>query len=139
MQLDLFDKVEGRITRHTPEGFVLTLYLDAGHRAKIMTRLQQLVHRGASSTGQRRDFRLVPKAGACCVVFADGTSHDVKIIDVSRSGVALGAPSVRQSAAGCPRGRARRPSCAISGMGLPSNSTSAFHRQLSTRTSSSDQ
>jgi hypothetical protein len=89
IQLDLFDRVEGRVTRHTPEGFVVTLYLDAGQRAKIMARLHQLVHRSASSANQRRDIRVIPVKNVCDVTFADGTRHQVKIIDVSRSGVAL--------------------------------------------------
>jgi hypothetical protein len=89
IQLDLFDRVEGRVTRHTPEGFVVTLYLDEVHRAKITTRLHHLVHRSGSSASQRRDVRIVPVAPLCCVTFPDGTRHDVKIIDVSRSGVAL--------------------------------------------------
>jgi hypothetical protein len=88
-QLDLFDKIEGRITRYTPEGFVMTLWLEAGHRARVASRLDQLLNRGATHTNQRRDIRIVPLTTVCDVVFADGTRHTIKIVDVSRSGAAL--------------------------------------------------
>ncbi len=88
-QLDLFDKIDGRITRYTPDGFVMTLWLEAGHRARVASRLDHLVNRTTIHTSQRRDFRITPRSRACDLIFSDGTRHTAQIIDVSRSGAAF--------------------------------------------------
>lgn len=83
-------RVEGTIARTLPNGFALQMTLPLIKREKLADQLTWLVNRHALGMPEdRRHERIVPRITRSVMLCGDGSSHAVKLIDVSISGAAL--------------------------------------------------
>ncbi len=87
--LDYLGRVEGTVTRHTPEGFALALSLPGNKREKIADQLTWLLNRDELGKVDRRHDRIIPHRRHCILQLEDGREHLVKLVDISVSGAAV--------------------------------------------------
>ncbi len=88
--LDHLGRVEGQITRQTAQGFSMTISATVRKRDKIAAQLTWLANRKALGLPEdRRHDRITPKNPRAQLVFEDGSSFLVRLIDVSLSGAAI--------------------------------------------------
>ncbi len=87
--LDYIGRIEGTVTRHTPEGFALALTLPGNKREKIADQLTWLINREALGKEDRRHDRIIPHRRHSILQLEDGREHLVKIVDISVSGAAV--------------------------------------------------
>ena len=88
--LDLIGRLEGRITRHTREGFALALQASEARRERLIDHLTWLANREAMGIPpERRHDRIVPTARDSQLRLEHNVSVPCRIIDVSMSGAAV--------------------------------------------------
>ena len=88
--LDLIGRLEGRIVRHTREGFALLLSASDARRERLVDHLTWLANRDEMgvSLGRRHD-RIVPLASDTMLRAEKGAPVPCRIMDVSMSGAAI--------------------------------------------------
>ena len=88
--LDHIGRVEGVISRQLPNGFALQMTVPLIKREKLADQLTWLANRNDLGMPEdRRHERIVPKMMRSIMLCADGSSHAVKLIDISLSGAAM--------------------------------------------------
>jgi hypothetical protein len=88
--VDNIGRVEGVILQKTDQGFVMSISASQRKRDKLADTLTWLANRNVLSLDEdRRHLRRTPKRSEATIVLADGTSHAVRVIDMSLSGAAL--------------------------------------------------
>ncbi len=88
--LDHIGRVEGLIAREIPNGFALQMTVPLMKREKLADQLTWLTNRNDLGIPEdRRHERIVPKITRTIMLCSDGSSHAVKLIDVSVSGAAM--------------------------------------------------
>jgi hypothetical protein len=88
-----FGSLEGRITDTISGGFLLELEMTKAMRAKLADQLSWLEKRQADPSVRdvREQARIVPANPHACLTFADGTTRNCFVIDISVSGAAVSA------------------------------------------------
>ncbi len=88
--LDHIGRVEGVIARPLPNGFALQMTVPLIKREKLADQLTWLANRhDLGMPEDRRHERIAPKITRSILLCADGSSHAVKLVDVSISGAAM--------------------------------------------------
>lgn len=88
--LETLDRVEGTVSRHLDDGFALKLNVPLRKREKLADRLTWLANRHALGMPEdRRHERIVPRNQRSTMKVPDGRTYQIKIIDISMSGVAV--------------------------------------------------
>lgn len=88
--LEHLGRIEGLVTRQTPDGFAMTISATGRKREKLASQLTWLVNKNALGLPEdRRHERVVPRNTRNTVTLADGASHVVRLLDVSLSGAAF--------------------------------------------------
>jgi hypothetical protein len=88
--IDNIGRVEGVILEKTEQGFVMSISASQRKRDKLADTLTWLANRHVLSLDEdRRHLRRAPKRSETSIVLADGSSHTVRIIDMSLSGAAI--------------------------------------------------
>lgn len=88
--IDNIGRVEGVILEHIEHGFVMSISASQRKRDKLADTLTWLANRHVLNLDEdRRHLRRTPKRSDAAVVLADGTTHSVRVIDMSLSGAAL--------------------------------------------------
>lgn len=88
--LDHIGRIEGVIARPLPNGFALQMTVPIIKREKLADQLTWLANRhDLGMPEDRRHERIAPKVTRSILLCADGSSHAVKLIDVSISGAAM--------------------------------------------------
>jgi hypothetical protein len=88
--IDNIGRVEGVILERSDQGFVMSISASQRKRDKLADTLTWLANRHVLSLDEdRRHLRRAPKRNETTVVLADGTSHTVRVIDMSLSGAAI--------------------------------------------------
>ncbi|MGH6926392.1 MAG: PilZ domain-containing protein [Propylenella sp.] len=88
--IDNIGRVEGVILEKTDQGFVMSISASQRKRDKLADTLTWLANRNVLSLDEdRRHLRRAPKRSETTIVLSDGTSHTVRIIDMSLSGAAI--------------------------------------------------
>lgn len=88
--IDNIGRVEGVILEKTEQGFVMSISASQRKRDKLADTLTWLANRHVLSLDEdRRHLRRTPKRSETTIVLADGTSHTVRVIDMSLSGAAI--------------------------------------------------
>ena len=93
--VDNIGRVEGVIYERIENGFVMSISASQRKRDKLADTLTWLANRHVLNLAEdRRHLRRTPKRSDATVILSDGTSHNVRVIDMSLSGAAL-ATSIR--------------------------------------------
>lgn len=88
--LDGLGRVEGLIARHIEDGFTLALSMSVNKRDKLADQLTWLANRARLGLPEdRRHERIEPRKRASTMKLPDGREYQVRLIDISLSGVAL--------------------------------------------------
>ncbi len=88
--LDVLGRVEGKIVRHLPDGFAMSLNTSLTKRDRLADQLTWLANRKTLGLPEdRRHERISPRNAAAMLVLKDGSEHPVRLIDISQSGVAI--------------------------------------------------
>lgn len=88
--IDNIGRVEGVILEKTNQGFVMSISASQRKRDKLADTLTWLANRHVLSLDEdRRHLRRTPKRSETSIVLADGTTHTVRVIDMSLSGAAI--------------------------------------------------
>jgi hypothetical protein len=88
-----FGKLDGRISETVSDGFLVELAMDRAMREKLSDKLTWLEKRqkDPSVRDVREQTRIIPANSYSTLTFADGTTRNCFVIDVSVSGVAVSA------------------------------------------------
>lgn len=88
--LDGLGRVEGLISRHIEDGFSMALSMSVNKRDKLADQLTWLANRARLGLPEdRRHERIEPRKRANSMKLADGREYQVRLIDISLSGVAI--------------------------------------------------
>ncbi len=88
--IDSIGRLEGAIVERVDNGFLMSISASQRKRDKLADTLTWLANRHVLSLAEdRRHLRRTPKRTDSTLVFSDGTSHSVRVIDMSLSGAAL--------------------------------------------------
>ena len=88
--IDNIGRIEGVILDQSEHGFVMSISASHRKRDKLADTLTWLANRHVLNLDEdRRHLRRTPKRSDSNVVLADGTTHAVRVIDMSLSGAAL--------------------------------------------------
>jgi PilZ domain len=88
--IDNIGRIEGSILSATEHGFVMSISASQRKRDKLADTLTWLANRHVLNLDEdRRHLRRTPKRSEANIVLADGTTHPVRVIDMSLSGAAL--------------------------------------------------
>jgi PilZ domain len=88
--VDDIGRIEGVITEQIEHGFVMSISASQRKRDKLADTLTWLANRHVLNLDEdRRHLRRTPKRSDASVVLADGSTHSVRVIDMSLSGAAL--------------------------------------------------
>ena len=88
--LDQLGRIEGKITRIMPGGFAMSIATTMRKRDKLASQLTWLANRSVLGLPEdRRHARIVPRNPLTVVTLPNGTSLNVRLIDVSVSGAAF--------------------------------------------------
>ncbi len=88
--IDNIGRVEGVILNQDEHGFVMSISASQRKRDKLADTLTWLANRHVLNLDEdRRHLRRTPKRSETSVALADGTTHPVRVIDMSLSGAAL--------------------------------------------------
>lgn len=88
--LDGLGRVEGTITRHIEAGFAMALAMSVNKRDKLADQLTWLANRARLGLPEdRRHERIEPRKRTNTLRLADGREYQIRIIDVSLSGIAI--------------------------------------------------
>ncbi len=91
--IDNIGRLEGHISRVLDNGFAMTISASARKRDKLADTLTWLANRHVLNLAEdRRYARRTPKRAETLISLPDGTSHPVRIIDMSLSGAAVATP-----------------------------------------------
>lgn len=83
-------RIEGKVARHTENGFAIEFSLPFAKREKIANQLTWLVNRDALGMPEdRRHERIVPNMKTAILQIEGDREHVVRLIDVSISGAAV--------------------------------------------------
>jgi hypothetical protein len=92
VHVDQFGKLEGRIVRLFTGGFLVEISATKAERIKLAAKIQWYEkHKNHDAKNQRKNGRTVPKDPCSTLIFADGTTTECLVKDVSASGVAVSA------------------------------------------------
>jgi len=90
LYLEHIGRVEGEITRHTPQGFTVSIAATVRKRDKIASQLTWLANRGVLGLPEdRRHERVVLRNPFMSVKSESGQVINVRVIDVSLSGAGI--------------------------------------------------
>ena len=88
--LEHIGRIEGEITRHTAQGFALSIAATVRKRDKIASQLTWLVNRSALGLPEdRRHERITPRQPVANLTLDGGQTFPVRLINVSLSGAAV--------------------------------------------------
>ncbi|MFC6488949.1 PilZ domain-containing protein [Nitratireductor sp. GCM10026969] len=88
--LDHLGRIEGRITRLTDDGFVMTVVASERKRDKLAAQLTWLANRHELDLPEdRRHERITPRNPISTLGLPDGQTHRCRIVDLSLSGAAI--------------------------------------------------
>lgn len=88
--IDSIGRLEGVIVDKIEHGFVMSISASPRKRDKLADSLTWLANRHVLNLAEdRRHLRRTPRKSDTFIVLADGTQHNVRIIDMSLSGAAL--------------------------------------------------
>ncbi len=88
--LEHIGRIEGQVARIVPDGFAMSILATPRKREKIASQLTWLANRQQLGLPEdRRHERVTPLQARTTLTVADGREYLVRIIDLSRSGVAL--------------------------------------------------
>lgn len=88
--IDSIGRLEGVIVDKIEHGFVMSISASPRKRDKLADSLTWLANRHVLNLAEdRRHLRRTPRRSETFIVLADGTQHNVRIIDMSLSGAAL--------------------------------------------------
>ena len=88
--IDSIGRLEGVIVERLEHGFAMSISASQRKRDKLADVLTWLANRHVLNLAEdRRHLRRTPKRTDANIVFADGTTHVVRVIDMSLSGAAL--------------------------------------------------
>ncbi len=88
--IDNIGRVEGVILNRSEHGFVMSISASLRKRDKLADTLTWLANRHVLNLDEdRRHLRRTPKRSEANVILADGSTHIVRVIDMSLSGAAL--------------------------------------------------
>jgi hypothetical protein len=91
--IDSIGRLEGVIVERVESGFVMSISASQRKRDKLADTLTWLANRHVLNLAEdRRHLRRTPKKSDATIVFADGTTHTCRVIDMSLSGAALATP-----------------------------------------------
>ena len=94
--LEHLGRVEGKITRHLPTGFALSISAAFRKRDKLASQLTWLANRQALGLPEdRRHERIAPTSPMAVLRLESGREMSVRLIDVSLSGAAMSLETVR--------------------------------------------
>ena len=94
LYLEHIGRVEGQVTRHTENGFALSIAATPRKRDKIASQLTWLANRHALGLPEdRRHERIVPLQPATTLRLENGREFPVRLIDISLSGAAVSMPN----------------------------------------------
>jgi hypothetical protein len=89
--VDHLGRLEGKIARHLPNGFAMTIAATPRKRDMLAAQLTWLANRHILNLPEdRRHGRFVPKIAGARLVMPNGTNIGVRIIDSSLSGAGIG-------------------------------------------------
>ncbi len=88
--IDSVGRIEGVLLEKTDQGFVMSISASQRKRDRLADTLTWLANRHVLSLDEdRRHLRRTPKRSETSIVLSDGTSHSVRVIDMSLSGAAI--------------------------------------------------
>lgn len=88
--IDNIGRVEGVILEKTNQGFVMSISASQRKRDKLADTLTWLANRNVLSLDEdRRHLRRTPKRSETSIALSDGSTHTVRVIDMSLSGAAI--------------------------------------------------
>ena len=88
--IDNVGRVEGVILERTNQGFVMSISASQRKRDKLADTLTWLANRNVLSLDEdRRHLRRAPKRSETSIALSDGSTHTVRVIDMSLSGAAI--------------------------------------------------
>ena len=88
--IDDIGRLEGVIAETTENGFLMSISASERKRDKLADVLTWLANRHVLSLAEdRRHLRRVPKRSDTTISFADGTTQNCRVIDMSLSGAAI--------------------------------------------------
>ena len=89
-QIEQFGKLEGPIMRVAEGGFVMEIIAPRQERYRLATKIEWYEKfKNHDVSNQRDNQRIIPKSPYSTLVFADGTTIECIVLDVSASGVAV--------------------------------------------------
>jgi hypothetical protein len=89
--IDHLGRLEGKITRHLPNGFAMTISATPRKRDKLAAQLTWLANRQILSLPEdRRHGRIVPRNPLGRLILPNGLNVACRVIDMSLSGAAIG-------------------------------------------------
>lgn len=88
--IDSIGRLEGQIYQKSEDGFIMTITASQRKRDRLADTLTWLANRNTLNLAEdRRHLRRQPKRSDATVVFADGSTQNVRVIDMSLSGAAI--------------------------------------------------
>lgn len=88
--IDSIGRIEGMIIERSEQGFVMAISASQRKRDKLADTLTWLANRQVLNLAEdRRYMRRTPKRSDATVLLPDGTTFNVRVIDMSLSGAAL--------------------------------------------------
>ncbi|HMQ57781.1 MAG TPA: PilZ domain-containing protein [Rhizobiaceae bacterium] len=88
--IDHIGRIEGKVTRTTPDGFAMTVNATARKRDKLAAQLTWLANKHELDLPEdRRHERVVPRNPISVMTLDDGRQYQCRIIDLSLSGAAV--------------------------------------------------
>jgi hypothetical protein len=88
--IDNIGRLEGVIVERTEHGFTMSISASQRKRDRLADSLTWLANRHVLNLAEdRRHLRRIPKRSEATLILADGTTHSVRVIDMSLSGAAL--------------------------------------------------
>jgi hypothetical protein len=88
--IDNIGRLEGNLIEVTDNGFVMSISASQRKRDKLADTLTWLANRHKHDIAEdRRNLRRTPKRTDATVTFADGTTQNCKVIDMSLSGAGI--------------------------------------------------
>lgn len=88
--IDAIGRIEGVLIDKTDQGFVMSISASQRKRDRLADTLTWLANRHVLNLDEdRRHLRRTPKRSETSIVLSDGTSHTVRVIDMSLSGAAI--------------------------------------------------
>jgi hypothetical protein len=88
--LEHLGRIEGEVTRHTPQGFAICIHAATRKRDKLASQLTWLANRTALGLPEdRRHERITPRVLTSVLKLDNGREFPARIIDISMSGAAV--------------------------------------------------